>query len=172
MKTFHEFIIEHADTGLDLTDTHRESAKSNKMHSLVRMHPKDFLKLTTSNDDHYNEIKGAARSLSDYNKYAREGSNVNAPHLGMDHRGKVVSHEGRHRAAALVNAGHDTMHVYLKGPAQRDDIPERWHGHGDIHHTIHNQYGNGFKISKPEDVVQDHVAKLDRPVYHNGKMMS
>jgi len=171
MMNFKQFL-EHVETGLNLTDTHRESAVSNKMHSLVRMHPKDFLKLTTAHEGHYDEIKGAARSLGDYNKYSAEGSSLNAPHLGVNEKGKVVTHEGRHRAAALINAGHDSMHVYLKGPAQRDDVPERWHGHDDMHHTFSNQHGNGFKIKKPADVVQDHVAKLDRPVYHNGKMRS
>jgi hypothetical protein len=81
----------------------------------VMMNARTFLHVTTKDDQHQDEIKGAASSLHDYNEMAktREGY----PYLSvlMDKSGsaRIIGHDGRHRIAAAINAGHDHVPVAL-----------------------------------------------------------
>ena len=147
MKTLRYFLAEN----LELTDLQRSNAKNGKMHALVRMHPKKFLELTTQDDEHTAEIKRSALPLHQYNKFSREKEILVAPFLRVDHRGKVTGHEGRHRAAALLNAGHDDMHVYLQVRDNDSRTPEREIGFGHVPKKVVGQFGRG-ELDKDRDV--------------------
>lgn len=157
MKTYAEYLLEEAEhDGLVLTKRMERNAVDSKMHVAVHMHPRKFLELTTSGPKHFDEIKQAAKSVHDYNSY--EGVNV-APHLKIDSEGKVWSHEGRHRAAALINAGHERMHVYLK-VSPKEGKPERHHGWEDVPDRITGQQGTGTLKKSEMELHRDYVAKL------------
>jgi hypothetical protein len=160
MKTYGEFVAEDGEMdGLHLLPHMKRSAKDNKMHALVTMHPAKFLTLTTKDQHHYDEIKQAAHSLHKYNELAAGKEILHAPHLRVGHDGQVKAHEGRHRAAALLNAGHDKMHVYLRAPL-KEGKPERHHGFDDVPHKITGQGGRGFMTKDQMTLHQDYVAKL------------
>lgn len=157
MKSFSEFLAEM----LDLTADQKEVAVSNKMHALVHMHPRKFLELTTHDDEHVAEIKRAAQPVHAYNSHSASGSIRVAPFLRIDHRGKVMSHEGRHRAAALLNAGHDVMPVYLRhhgDPAS--DKPDREHGFGDFPEKITGQVRGSASKSHDMKLLKNRVGKI------------
>lgn len=73
--------------------------------------------MTTSSDAHLEEIatpapdrKGKKLGLDDYNRFAEEGEANVPPFLRVDmETGKVRSHEGRHRAGALVREDPDAL---------------------------------------------------------------
>ncbi len=159
MKTYREFKEEAEHDGLRITDQMQKNAVDQKMHVAVHMHPRKFLELTTGGKPHFDEIKQSAKSLHDYNKHAEEGHVHVAPNLKIDSTGKIWSHEGRHRAAAMINAGHEKMHVFLK-VSPKANKPERHHGWEDVPDRITGQAGFG-EIKKSEmELHRDHVAKL------------
>ena len=87
---------------LVVTEEQREQAEGLKAVGFVKMAPGDFLKLTTPTDTDVAEIAHEARSLDEYNSFARRGETIIPPFLDVDRKsGKVCGHEGRHRAAAL-----------------------------------------------------------------------
>ncbi len=103
--------------------------RGNKSCGYVYMPPRDFLYLT-SNDSYNKTLLDEALTLDEYNKYAKQGKNVIPPFLiiecgdlatppmrhhspSMSPLGKVLGHEGRHRAAACINAGVSQMPVFL-----------------------------------------------------------
>lgn len=74
------------------------------------MKPNDFLRLTTDGDAHMDKIRND--EFSDLETYAKDGhqyykkSNYNMPFLFIEYEtGRVVGHEGRHRAAMVEKAG-------------------------------------------------------------------
>jgi hypothetical protein len=157
LKTFKQFINEM----LDINDQQREVAVSNKMHSLVHMHPRKFLELTTHDDQHMSEIKGAAQSLKAYNDHTRDRHIQVAPFLHIHHTGKVIGHEGRHRAAAVLNAGHDTMPVYLHHHGDpNSDKPHRHYKFGDFPEKITGQRRGTATKSHDMKLIKDRVAKI------------
>jgi hypothetical protein len=85
------------------------NARNNHDALLVVMNPMDFLKLTTPDDDELQSIIDKVdRSLADYNSGVGEynKSNYNLPYLNvLWPSGKIVGHEGRHRAAMVYKEG-------------------------------------------------------------------
>lgn len=90
---------------LKLTQQMFDRAKANKCVGWFYMDPRDYLRLTIdeANVDAWIAHEGdEVQSLEVYNSY-----NITLmPWLDVDmHSGKVVGHEGRHRAAACIKAG-------------------------------------------------------------------
>jgi hypothetical protein len=71
----------------------------------IEMDPLEFLKLTTRGNADINHILKTAKPLSYYNSpKVQKGSSVH-PNISIEPDGQIVGHEGRHRAAAVYNAG-------------------------------------------------------------------
>jgi hypothetical protein len=111
-----------------------------KVSAVVTMDPEVFLNLTTNGSRHFDQIVRESQSLDEYNTYAAEGNTQIPPFLKIDidsfdlSLGKIVSHEGRHRAAALMQNGESVMPVAIilsqnfVPSRQRTvlDMPLRW----------------------------------------------
>lgn len=121
-----------ASEGLVLGKMQQRWPGSNKAAAIVAMDPHLFLDLTTLDAAHRNRIVESAHPLAIYNQWAIEGESVVHPFLEIDRRtGDVLSHEGRHRAAALITAGVSRMPVaILLWPATNSDswadVPSKW----------------------------------------------
>ena len=111
------------DRKLNITPMHLRQMKDNKTAGYIMMRPLDFLQLTTPGIREIDEIRAECKALKEYNEYAETGDNILPPWLDIeidekDKRwvyGKIIGHEGRHRAAACINAGVTTMPVFLNG---------------------------------------------------------
>jgi hypothetical protein len=112
-----------------------------KVNAVVTLHPDTFLDLTTNGPQHKLSIMREAQSLDQYNQYAEKENTQIPPFLKINiidsydrSLGKVVTHEGRHRAAALLANGENSMPVALvlaEGfvPSRQRtvlDMPLRW----------------------------------------------
>ena len=94
---------------LVVTDMNLWQAQGNKIPAMVPMHPMDFLRLTTDNREHLEELlslkpdhHGEKRNLDFYNSLSHDNLILHAPMLFVEREtGKIHGHEGRHRAAAL-----------------------------------------------------------------------
>lgn len=153
MRTFRE--------QLELSDMNHRVAAGNKQHVLVHMHPSHFLALTTTPEHGEDYFKSKALPLEKYNEYVRSGETLNSPFLTVDGKGKVVGHEGRHRAGALLNAGHDSMpvHIRLRGD-NHPDVPDRDLGWEHMPDRLRSQYGTGGTVHKNQmTLIKDKVAK-------------
>ena len=91
--------------------------EANKMVGwLPDFHPLDFLRLTCPEPNVFRWIEqesaGHTKSLDEYNHYASIGKSIHMPWLDVDvHTGKVIGHEGRHRAIAVHLANERKMAV-------------------------------------------------------------
>ena len=86
-----------------LTDKMRERVKRFPASGFINLSPGDFLKLTTTSDQDASAIAEKSHSVEQYNQWVREGEILITPFLDVDrYTGKICSHEGRHRAAALL----------------------------------------------------------------------
>lgn len=117
--------------GLKLIKENYRQAKGNKHAGTLVIDPNDFLILTTRTNKGIAEIMEEAKTLEEYNKFAKNGETILMPWLevSMDGRdlynerdikvGQIIGHEGRHRAAALIKAGVNKMPIsvrlYVKG---------------------------------------------------------
>jgi hypothetical protein len=85
-----------------------DNARGNKCVGWLNINPLDFLRLTTTKPNVFDWIKqeeSDTKSLADYNSYAASGKSILMPWLDVDmHTGKVLGHEGRHRAIAVYLA--------------------------------------------------------------------
>lgn len=103
--------------GLTITQEHIRQMRGNKCNGYILMDPRDFLDLTTSSSAEERMIKMEAKSLDEYNEFSRVGQNILPPWLDIETQkppiGKVIGHEGRHRAAALIKEGIYKMPVFL-----------------------------------------------------------
>jgi len=168
----HPRVQEPGPQQLSYTSSMRQNAVGQKCQVIVQMPVQDFLRLTTTNDaDIETVFRKQAHPLDSYNHWNRMGdereyaSQVNqgktsqdkdyqwgrivGPFLRIDIEppagtfGKVSGHEGRHRAAAVWNAGGKVIPVALclrpfkgmfpksYGPeyeAHREHIPMAVHG--------------------------------------------
>lgn len=81
-----------------------QNAKSNKSVGWLYLDPVQFLSLTVTDHNVYDWIEQElphTKTVDDYNSYE-----TLMPWLDVDmHTGKVVGHEGRHRAAACIKSG-------------------------------------------------------------------
>ena len=93
---------------LAITNEQLRQARGNKASAIIWMYPEDFLALTTSRDDADWAQMVAGRPvqpLEKYNRYSREGETRIMPMLDVEmSTGQVMGHEGRHRAAAVMNS--------------------------------------------------------------------
>lgn len=148
--------IVHASQGLIVTPRHREVAKDNKAIGILMMDPREFLSLTVDRDvDVWLEKeKNNTYSLEQYNEWARTGKNIVMPFLDVKrHEGKVIEHEGRHRAAACINAHVDLMPVaitlvddktlgkiYYEYVEPREDFKKRYLNANDLPPSFKGQF--------------------------------
>lgn len=102
---------------LRTTQTHYDQARGNKVQVIVLMPPQDFLRLAAP-PDAYADFMQQTQGLQAYNRYAKSGENIHMPFLRIivlsKAHGKVRSHEGRHRAAAVIKAKGQWMRVALE----------------------------------------------------------
>ena len=93
---------------LTITPRMLDNARGNKCVGWIIMNPLDFLRLTTTKPNVFDWIqqeKGDTKTVSEYNGFAASGKSILMPWLDVDrHTGKVVGHEGRHRAIAVYVA--------------------------------------------------------------------
>jgi len=117
-----------------LTEAQIEVARDNKLVGFIRMEAIDFLRLTIDarDDDSVegfvhalDEYSKSAQPLEAYNGWTRDGKIRIAPGLAVLPSGKVVSHEGRHRAAALIDAAGEDV-VMLVGIELKNDDGYNW----------------------------------------------
>lgn len=89
---------------LKITDRMLENSKSNKSVGWLYLDPVQFLSLTVTDHNVYDWIKKElphTKTIDQYNSYE-----TLMPWLDVDmHTGKVIGHEGRHRAAACIKSG-------------------------------------------------------------------
>jgi hypothetical protein len=99
----------------------------NKAIAFIPMWPVDFIRLTTPSEEALDEFispdpdhKGDKMTVEDYNEAASAGYVNLAPWLTVEMvTGKVKSHEGRHRMAALYRSNPETygwVAIELTGP--------------------------------------------------------
>lgn len=105
-------------TGLLITENMKEQAKDDKFIGLLTIDVLDFLSLIVSGDPvlwTMQEKKDETTlSLEMYNEYIRRGKIKVLPYLSVDmHTGVVLGHEGRHRAASLLERRIPEMQVAL-----------------------------------------------------------
>lgn len=93
---------------LTITPKMLDNARSNKCVGWLYLNPIDFLRLTTTKPNVFDWIKqeqSDTKSLAEYNGFTSSGDSIHMPWLDVDrHTGKVVGHEGRHRAIAVYVA--------------------------------------------------------------------
>ena len=98
---------------LEITKTHLRQIGDGKAAMIVGMYPADFLRATTDGPEHMQEIIAEAQPLANYNRYATEGENIIPPLLRIriedPDYAYVESHEGRHRAAAVLTEEPGTL---------------------------------------------------------------
>lgn len=95
-----------------LEDLYTDYAAMNEDYSqayLTRLSPEEFLKLTTEDDDAYNRIISESTNL-DKEKLRNNSQPI---YLRIYDDGEVRGHEGRHRMAALMNAGITSVPLVL-----------------------------------------------------------
>lgn len=133
MLSFRKFLESNGDSYFDqnaLQQVQNQGSKSREI--LIRMSPKDFLAMAE-------DIGGPDASVGKGNvdKNQRVADILSSgrpftdiPHLGFEHDGKgtawVVSHEGRHRALALLQRGVTEMPVKLISQAGGGGQAIRW----------------------------------------------
>lgn len=99
-----------------VTQTMLDIAKDNKAIGVYMMSPKDFLGLTVDRplNQWIQEEKDDTFTVAEYNKFTQAGKTIIMPFLDVDiDTGKVLGHEGRHRAAALLADGETSMPVAI-----------------------------------------------------------
>lgn len=102
-----------------VTDIMKGRARSYYALGFIRIEPKDFLALTTGGLNFGNRVQRIYEdnrqrnfSYNDYEDMHKE-SQVVHPFLSVNvDTGEVTGHEGRHRAAAAVEAGED-FYIYI-----------------------------------------------------------
>jgi DNA repair protein RadC len=94
---------------LEISESQRELALDEKASFSVMMSAEAFLKLTTSDNQHFDRIMREALSLGNYNQFSQEGKTLISPLLRINQSGRrgghITGHEGRHRAAAILHNG-------------------------------------------------------------------
>lgn len=94
--------------------------KTQKMVSVAKQHgaigmfkiePELFLNLTSNK--WREKIEKEALEVEDYNAFIQQGLIESVPYIKILRNGKVVGHEGRHRAHAVENAGGKYIEVAL-----------------------------------------------------------
>jgi hypothetical protein len=103
--------------------------ESNEGIAYYKIHPMEFLKLTTNHPSQIKEIIFQARSMSEYNKHLETTPDA-PPYLLIGPNGQIYGHEGRHRAASILNAGEYEIEIALiakEGKYSHEQFGRRWH---------------------------------------------
>ena len=138
-KTYYKdepYGVALGDLPLAVTTMHLWQSEGNYHDKIVKMDPIDFLKLTTRVEEDAADIIAEGWDVDDYNEFAIYGANILMPMLWIkvdkNGDGEVRSHEGRHRAGALIRCcPGEKMYVGLridgtkvyKGESTIDDLP-------------------------------------------------
>lgn len=153
--------------GLFLNKENFRQARGNKHAGMIVMDPEDFLLLCVTNQRELNMIMASSRTLVEYNDWIKSGKAIHAPWLyitldGVEYKeteprlgiGRIVGHEGRHRAAALIKSGVKKMPVsirlHVKGierqykPTEEDPWGKQKWGKADIPSTLYGQFNEHF----------------------------
>jgi hypothetical protein len=140
----------------------RNAEGDNKAAGFIAMSPREFIALTSPGEHWIAEEQGVAKPLDSYNRWAKEGVIRIGPFLKVDKAsGKVIGHEGRHRAIALMNAGGDEMLVSVA--LAEDGYARRGLGPDDIPRVLIGQFlpraiarrGSGFTIKDVLEVSKE-----------------
>lgn len=112
---------------LRITPEHIRQAKGGKAQIIVEMDATTFLMMTTNENPE--SIRKTSQRLKNYNRYAKSGENILMPFLVIalsndGASGRVVGHEGRHRAAALEREGTGIIPVALILKPGKDMLPD------------------------------------------------
>lgn len=126
-----------------------------------KISPLDFLKLTTQNDDEINSIISMTKPVDFYDQPEIQAGITVAPHLEIDDNGKIVGHEGRHRAASALNAGINQIEIGIVAnqsgwPANKHGW--RWKRALPISQKIHPQFRNDFH----HEIIKDNLSLITR----------
>ena len=149
---------------LRITPTHKSQARSSKFQLIVNMDPRDFLKATTPDQESYDYIISQAQSTVQYNRYAKRGENILMPFLVVDLiNGKITGHEGRHRAASLINKGGKKIPVAIRmlpGKNEERKYPDVYDPiysltFEDFPDTVRGQSGQGYINKSKLEIVID-----------------
>ena len=184
---------------LNYTNAMRKNAVGNKCQLIVEMPAVDFIRLTTSGKNEIDQIMKSAKTVDQYNRWSRMGDepeyeaqvNQGKTYTDRDYEhgsivhpflniriskdgkyGKVVGHEGRHRAAASIHAGQPNVQVAICLKPGENTLPDIHFGveyHLTSEHLprlILGQYSDyineetsGWKIL--HDDMQKHVRRYD-----------
>jgi len=118
-----------------ITAKMKRGAKANGARVTYKITPDEFLKLTTRNQQHVDELESSTKTVDFYNDLAKKKEILVMPYLDLHiitRYAKVKGHEGRHRAIALRNEGVKLMEIalYIKNfkVIGLDEIPEAFEG--------------------------------------------
>lgn len=132
---------------LVVTSAMKKTSKQNVNQVIVIMDPKVFIGSTSTD---VNGIMGNAQPLEKYNEYAENGDISVMPYLSIDLDSRIINgHEGRHRAAALSQAGGKEMFVALRLRSRKTEKEKYDLNWDDVPNSIEKQQGQG-NLYKPE----------------------
>lgn len=109
--------------------------------AIITMHPKDFLTLTTHDENEYWRIMEDTRGLDFYNSDEINSGMIVHPFLILDGEGVILGHEGRHRAAAVIQNGEKKFDVALILRERHKGLPNR---------IIAQFKGNDYFVAMPK----------------------
>jgi hypothetical protein len=103
----------------------RDARADKKGAAIVLMDPEVFLELTTADAAQVRAIRDAAKPIDTYLSPEVQKNLLLPPFLTIDPNrdNKIVSHEGRHRAAAVLNAGGKAFKVLIRTTEEGQDLP-------------------------------------------------
>lgn len=131
---------------LKVTEIQKQNAIDEKAIGTIEMDALEFLKLTTGDDAHLQEILNNAKPLAAYEK------SIILPFLEFEvSTGKVTNHEGRHRAAALLNAGNKwiTIALYPRGKAGKH---REWESLEEMPTRLKGQFRHTTALIDPKNI--------------------
>lgn len=165
-------IINENANVLRITPEHLRQARGNNMHFIAEVPVQKFLELTTSSEESVQQIMQSCQTVDDYNRYASEGENIIMPFLVIDtERNKIVGHEGRHRAAAIVCSGAKTMPVSFR--LKPNEEAQKKYGYfeakfqmrfEDMPTSVTGEYNRGVLRKTDLNLIMDGRDKLKDPV--------
>jgi hypothetical protein len=90
---------------------------------LTEMSPKEYLSLTTRDEEHQKKIGEQSSKLGNFD--IKKFQSEHLPYLDVNEKGKVVDHEGRHRAYLMQRAGINKFPVVISVPNAQTTLPTR-----------------------------------------------
>lgn len=125
----------------------------------------EFLKLTTKNDAEINDLRndGKLKSVDEYNQYAKEDKFNVHPHLEISPTGKIIAHEGRHRAIAEMDTGEKLYRIAIVANYHgwNPEYGKRWYRKLPVPASLTGQYNDYVHI------IDQSKIELILPYYSN-----